>query len=217
MRIQLLGLASVLALGSGLHAQQILQMDVNDLSYQVTDAQGNPASFGGVTHSGTVSLFDGANAAIQGVLKKSGPGFPFIADPLFTASLSSMSLDINLSGGLVTGGSLSVSISSGDTYTAILDASGQVRTTVIGGFTIDAATLQGTFSDSNFGGSDITSWFNAQGGAGALFGNLLTFKFNPSPDGTGVADVDLFVSDVPAPAGAALLGLAGLFAGRRRR
>lgn len=218
MRTQLLGLGVVLAAGSFSQAQQILQLDVNDLGFQVYDAQGTPSAFGGVGHTGSVKFFEDTFSAMQGVLKKAGPGFPFINDPAFTGVLDTMILDIQLSGGFVVGGSLEVMLDNGDLYEATLDDVGQVRTTVIGGFTIDAATMNGLFSDSNFGGADVTSWFNAQGAPGdTLLGNLIAFKFNPNSDGAGVSDTDIFVSNVPAPAGLALLGLAGAIAGRRRR
>jgi hypothetical protein len=212
---------AVVAATASIAQGQRLQIDVNNVPFQARNQAGAPAPFNGVTHTGSVAFGFAAFSGVEGVLIQPAAGGLFEPQTAFNGALSSFNLVINLSNGLVTGGFLDVDLNGfpgpgGDRYAATLNAAGQVRPVAIGGFTIDSLSLNGTFSDADFRGVDVTPWFNAQGSNGFLTGDLLAFKINPNASGAGIGDVDTFTS-VPSQGSLACLAVAGLVAARRRR
>lgn len=202
--------------------EETLQLDLNQLAYQVFDIQGMPSSFDGETHTGAVTLWADGPSALLKVLIREAPGLPFVNQTSYSGDLTGLAITLELDNGAVVGGDVSIEIddgpgSGGDLYTAfVLDGAGSVKATAIGGYTIDALTFEGAFSDDNFGGVDILPWYVAQASQVALEGSLYQFNFDPSPTGEGHADIDMFTT-VPTPGTMALLGGGLLLAWRRKR
>lgn len=190
---------------------QVLQFDVNTISYTILNSAGMPDEFTGESHTGAVelSLGDGRLPAVH--IQENPPFGPFEFQTGFTGSLTGFDARFDLDNGQVTGGSLRLELDSGDFYEADVDALGKVMALSSGGFTIDYATSGGSLSDTDFAGVDVSRWFAA---SGDLPGHGLFFRFNPTGP-TGTADTDIFV--IPAPAPLALLAAAGFAATRRRR
>lgn len=183
----------------------VFQADLNTLSA----SSGGP--FGGLTHTGTVTLTTNASSALAGITLNSVP-------QAFTGVLQSMSGSIQLLNGAVQGGSFNVLLTDGSSMQATIDAlgGGQVNMQAGQGFRIDGLNSSVSFSNlvggTHFGGVNV-----GQFGPGPWDGSFLAFAFNPDAAGfDGNTDVDLY-ANIPAP-GAAALGLMGLAAmGRRRR
>lgn len=195
-------------------AEKILQIDTNDMAFQSLNDAGDAAPFDGESHTGAVSITKIDASEANAVLIKDSPFGPFVPQGDFVGILGDITFDITLDSGLVTGGSFSIELTSGDTYAGTIGASGHVDATQTG-FTIDGLTLAGAFSGDDFGGVDVTEWFDAQGIGTNLEGSFLAFKINPDDTGAAIADIDSFVI-VPAPAAGVVL-LAGLVGMRRRR
>lgn len=214
-------LAAVLVAGTAAVADPTLQMDINNMHFQALDSGGNATSFNGTSHTGAMRLdFDAdfsrlVDISISDGLSGSGSGVGAVP------TLTGFSGLINLSNGQVTGGNLSVTVEGGGTYTAQIGSGGGVDNFVGGGFTIEGLTFDGNFSSADFGGVDVTPWFNGQDGPQSLLGSFLTFIFDPTAGGDGYADMDLFVVVPLPPAGwagmATLAGVMGLGYIRRRR
>ncbi len=206
---------------AGLAQSRILQFDVNNLSYQALNAAGAPSAFGGTTHTGSLVLTDLLpNTELVAIAISTGGG-AFTTQPGAPWNLTDASLVINLNNGAVTGGSFLLDINGGpagggDRYTANVGSAGAVGTYVGGGFTVEGLTLAGNFSDASFGPVNVADFFAAQGG-NLLQGSFLAFKITPDAGGGGYADVDAFVSNVPAPGTLACFAGAGLLVARRRR
>jgi hypothetical protein len=201
-------IATALVAGSA-NAAQTLQMDVNAIGIQALNGAGAPSAFGGLTHTGTVSLnYVLSTTYLAGV-------FVDGVNQNFSGSLSNFNGSINLSNGQVMGGSLLVTVNGGgDTYSCQIAATGHVEAYVGGGFKIEGLTFNGVFSDNQFGNVNVQPW-----AGGGLPGSFLQFNFNPNASGGGFADMDLFVNVVPLPPAAltGIAGLAGLAILRRRR
>jgi hypothetical protein len=201
-------IATAIAAGSAT-ASQTLQMDVNAIGIQALNGAGAPSAFGGLTHTGSVSLNFVTNITYMAGVFIDG------VDQNFTSTLTNFNGSINLTNGQVTGGNLLVTIDGGgDTYSCQIAASGHVESYVGGGFKIEGLTFNGVFSDNQFGNVNVTPW-----AGGGLPGSFLQFNFSPNAQGGGFADMDLFVNVVPLPP-AALTGLAsmaGIALLRRRR
>jgi hypothetical protein len=188
-----------------------LQIDLNSLTAFYTPGGTTGGSFG-TSATGVITLTDDANAYVAG-LEVDG-----VSQPL-TESLSTFAGSIELVGGVVVGGSFDVILSDGSRYsTFITEGSGKVVSQAGQGFAIDGLTFAGTFLNlvggTDFGGVDVSDL-----GLRLLPGTFLAFAFNPDVEGfDDDTDLDLWVRQIPSPAGAALFGVAGLFAaGRRRR
>jgi len=195
--------------GAAALASPTLQFDLNAFSTQAKNAGGGNSPFGGLNHTGAVSFSLGAGV-INGLFIQPTQGAPF-QNANFTGTWTSFTGQITLNNGQVTGGSLTVTISNGDSYTCgITPGSGGVSNYVGGGFKIEALTRAGFFNDAQFGNVNVSPWFGAQTPNG-LPGSFLQFNFNPNASGAASADMDLFVDSVvvPLPA-AAWVGLAGL-------
>lgn len=208
--------ATMMAAAGSALAVPDLQIDINGFQTQAVNSGGAPVAFGGLTHTGAVQ-FSLGSGLINGIGIRTVANGPFV-NAGFTGTLADFTGQINLNNGLVTGGSITVTLTNGDTYTTLISAgSGMVSTYVGGGFKIEALTHGGMFNDSMFANVDVTPWFNAQSPNG-LPGSLLQFNFNPDAGGASPADMDLFVSVPLPPAAWAGLGtLVGLIAVRRLR
>lgn len=212
-----------LSMGSAASAQlvpPVLQMDINSMRVQALDAGGAPSAFSGPGHIGALQLnFEtlwptrlvgmamspdgGANYA---TMNYDGASFP----------LASLVGTIQLAGGSITGGSMTVGLASGDQFTTQITPGGTISLFVGGGYVIQGLTQGGLFSDATFGNVDVAPWFNVQQ-FGGLSGAFFQFAFSPDAGGSSSADVDLYVRAVPSPGSLALLMTAGLAAARRRR
>ena len=193
--------AAALAVSAGAAlATPTLQFDVNQFNTQARNSAGANSAFGGLTHSGSVNFsFAAGISVLNGIFIQTVPNGPFNNANFSGSTLSNFTGAINLSNGQVTGGSITLSISNGDSYTCgITPGSGAVSTYVGGGFKIEALTRNGMFNDAQFGNVNVSPWFNAQGVVG-LPGSLLQFNFNPNATGACTADMDLFVDVVPLP------------------
>ncbi|QYU69683.1 hypothetical protein J4558_05985 [Leptolyngbya sp. 15MV] len=220
--VGLAGAAGVAASASAGVSLRSLQFDVNNARVDVRDVAGQPTAFTGLSFTGSVNLsFESGVTVMPGLAFRDDVTGAFTPAAGYNGTLSAFSLVMNLSGGQVTGGSVLVEATSPsgvDRYTAALNAQGSVSPFIGGGFFFDAKTSNGQFLDDNYAGVAIPDFFAAQGGGGgALPGSLIVFRFDPTPNGTGYADADIWVSNVPAPGSAALLALGGLVAARRRR
>ncbi len=195
-----------LALSSGASAGvSLFQADLNTL----TASSGG--AFGGVTHTGAVTMTNNASSALAGIIINGVP-------QAFSGVLQTMSGSIQLLNGGVQGGSFDVLLTDGSSMHATIDAfgGGQVNTQAGQGFRIDGLNSSVSFANlvggTHFGGVNV-----AQYGPGPWSGSFLAFAF--SPDANGVdsnTDLDLY-ANVPTP-GAAALAVLGLGAmGRRRR
>jgi hypothetical protein len=213
--------ASLLVVQAASAQERTLQLDVNNLSIQARDSLGAPVPFSGLNHTGSLQMmFQPAQTELLGVLMQTGSG-PFILQTGFTGSLTAASVQINLNSGSVTGGNMLFDInggpgSGGDRYTASIAAGGNVAPFIQGGFQIEGLTSSGMFSDDNFAGVNIADFFANQGGQ-FLPGYYFAFRIQPTPTGSGSADMDVFVTNIPAPGSMLCLAAAGLFASRRRR
>ncbi len=202
-------------------ANPVLQFDVNQFGAQARNSSNVNSPFGGVTHTGSVafSFVPAGVSVLNGIFIQTTPGGAFNNAGFSGFTLSSFSGQVNLNNGQVTGGSITLGINNGDTYTCnITPNSGAVSTFVGGGFKIEALTRQGFFNDNQFGNVGVSPWFNAQG-AGGLPGSFLQFNFNPNASGAATSDMDLFVDVVPLPpaAWAGMATLAGAVVASRFR
>lgn len=203
-------LAAAMAAGTTASAVETLQMDINGFQVQVKDAAGNNSAFGGLSHTGSIDFSTGPFAVLNSIaISQTGIGGEFV-DQGFSGTLASFGGFISLVNGQVTGGELSVTVDSGDTYTADISGSGgKVSPFVGGGFKLESMTFDGLFTDALFGNVDISNFFNIQDQG--LFGSLLQFNFDPNANGAGFSDMDLFVLVPLPPAGwAGLATLAGV-------
>lgn len=224
MRAFTLG-AAVAVAGLALPAMaqtRVAQFDINNLKFQARNGAGAPIPFGGVNHTGALTMT--ADVGITDLLTVSiqTGGGPYVPDPLFSGLLTSASISINLLNGMVTGGTLSFDVNlgpanGGDRYSAVIGAGGFVTPFVGGGFKVEALSTTGAFSDANFAGVPIPDFFSAQSTPPFLLGSFLAFKINPDGNGSGYSDMDVFVQNIPTPGSLGLLALSGVLVSRRKR
>jgi hypothetical protein len=214
---------AALFVSAGQGQVRTMQFDLNNLAFQAMNQAGAPAPFGGTTHSGSLVLQDQLpTTQLVGVLMSTAGG-PFMLQPGNPWNLTDSSLQINLNGGNVTGGSLLVDVNGGptgggDRYSATLAAAGHVANYVGGGFMVEGLTVNGAFSDATFGTVNVADFFAAQWTPPLLQGSFLTFRIQPNGSGAGFADTDVFVTNIPTPAGSIACLIAGaIIAVRRRR
>ena len=198
MKCVLIPSALTLCASAAALASPTLQFDVNTIGIQARDSGGANSAFGGLTHTGSVNFSYSSFTALQGMFVQNTSFGPWI-DQGFSGTLSGFTGVVTLDNGMVTGGSISLSVNgNSDTYSAqIVPGVGRVRPYVGGGYTVQGLTFAGFFSDALFGNVDVTEWFNGNGG---IFGSFLEFNFDPNTDGGGFADVDIFADAVPLPA-----------------
>ena len=214
-------IAAVIACtGAAASATPVLQFDVNQFGAQARNGAGASTPFGGVTHTGSVAFSFSAGVTVVHCIFFHFPLRGPLQNPQFSGfSLTSFSGQVDLVNGQVTGGSVSLGINNGDSYTCnITPNSGAVSTFVGGGFKIEALTRNGFFNDGQFGNVNVSPWFGAQSPNG-LPGSFLQFNFNPNAQGAATSDMDLFVDVAPLPpaAWAGLATLAGAMVVRRVR
>lgn len=213
--------AAIAATASVSLAGPVLQFDVNGFNAQAFDSGGAASSFGGAAHSGSVRFTIGTGV-LNGISIRAGKGSPFVSAGFSGYTMSNFVGQLNLSSGQVTGGSITVSLNNGDTYTTgITPGSGFVTAFVGGGFKIEAMTRQGFFNDSLFGNVDVSPWYAAQN-PGGLLGSFFEFSYRPNANGAGTSDMDMFVNaeavPLPPTSWAALGTMAGILVmGRVRR
>lgn len=202
-------------------AQLTLGMDLNDFAYEFRDASG-AQSFGGVNHTGQMRWSidgTGPNEEPRLVDARMGDEGPFglLETVSLGTSLTNFEAVIELDSGKIRGGNLTITLGTGDTYTADF-AKGGLRALAAGGYSLDGLTLNGDFSDDTFGTLDVSELNRIEN----LPGWALAFRFNPSAgDASGTADAEVFVM-VPLPPAAlaglgTLAGVMGFGALRRRR
>jgi hypothetical protein len=221
MRISILaGAGLALGLCAQTLAEPVLQFDVNSIGVQITNSGGANSAFGGLSHNGAVNFSIRPSTILLEVAVRSSPNGPFV-NQAFSGTISNFTGSVNLSNGIVTGGSIALAVNGNtDSYTAqIVPNVGRVKTYVGGGFIVQGLTFQGAFTDASFGNVNVAPWFAANGG---LLGSFLQFNFNPDATGAGFSDMDIFVDAVPLPAAAwaglcTLAGLATVQWARRRR
>jgi hypothetical protein len=211
---------SLLAVQAISAQERTLQLDVNNLAFQARNEVGLSTPFGGLTHTGSLHMmFQPAQTELLGVLIRTDSG-PFMLQPS-PGMLTDATVHINLNGGAVTGGLLTFDInggpgSGGDRYSATIAAGGSVAPFLGGGFQIEGLSHSGMFSDASFGSIDISDFYANQGGI-FLPGYFFTFRIQPNAQGAGSADIDVFVTNIPAPGGMLVLACGGILAMRRRR
>ncbi|MGP1309400.1 MAG: hypothetical protein ACTS27_04305 [Phycisphaerales bacterium] len=211
----LIAASAILATAGSALAITELQLDINALRAQANFMNGSKG-FGGVNHTGTITLSSGSATNLADVLID-GAAQNIAANMLMTVNGV-----INLTNGNVTGGSIALSLNNGDTFTTdIQGGAGSVAFQAGQGFSIDGLTTNGVFSSNSFAGVDISAWFNDQ----PLDGSFIEFAFGPNALGfDGDTNLDIFLPaeedrpEIPAPlaGGMAGLGLLGLGARRRR-
>jgi hypothetical protein len=221
-RFMLVGVAAVVMGAEVASAQLTLAIDVQGIEYQFRDV-GGAAAFGGLSHSGTLE-WTGAAAFTADTRIGSDGRFGPLAPVSQTVAMRDFTGGLTFDNGILTGGSFSMTLDNADedTYTAsIRPGTGKLGATNQIGYTIDGLTFNGAFSDTAWGAIDVTPWYDAQAGAGALPGAFFQFRFWPSLTAGGSADVEVFVT-VPLPPAAwaglvTLAGVGGLGYGQRRR
>jgi hypothetical protein len=208
-------LGAALVVGSGAlsaQAASVLSLDLNSLAVQARDSEGNAVAFEGLTHTGKLSLSKGANGFVSSIEMD---GVNQIGS--FGAVMDSITGEIFLNNGVVTGGTLTVTVTGyddTDTYTFSLAPDAESKVVKVGsGFLLSSLTVSGAFDDSAFGGVDVSAF-----GGSTLEGLFVQFLYQPNDTGRDRnADVELTINPaggpgpdpgvVPVPA-AAWLGLA---------
>jgi len=210
-----------LATGAVASATPTLQFDVNAFGAQARNGAGVSSAFGGLNHTGSVAFSLGAGV-LNGIFIQTNQGQPFHNANFAGFTMTGFSGQVNLVNGQVTGGSYTMTINNGDSFSCnIVPNSGAVSLFVGGGFKIEALTRGGLFNDPQFGNVDVSPWFNAQTPNG-LPGSFLQFNFDPNAVGSASSDMDWFVDvpslvPLPSAAWAGLGTLAGAMVVRRMR
>ncbi|MEX2217586.1 MAG: hypothetical protein WD749_02405 [Phycisphaerales bacterium] len=213
--------ATVLAAGAAVSGAPIFHFDVNGLTVQARDASGASGTFGGLSHTGSLSFgFQGGVSQIAaiGIQETIGGASQ---NQNFTGVLTSFTGTVNMVNGRITGGTFRITAGE-DFYQAdIVPQVGAVSNYVGGGYKLDGLTFNGQFGDSQFVNVDVSPWFNMQHLAGGLFGSFLQFNWAPNASGFSYADMDVFVDVIPLPpaawTGMATLAGIGLIGYIRRR
>jgi hypothetical protein len=205
-------------------AALLLQFDLNQIGVQAksgTNGIGTDVPFS-ATHTGSLafSAVPGPNpppsfvssVRVDDVHQNGAPG-----TDLFAGTLQSMSGYLNLNAGVVTGGVLTFTVSSGDgtdTYTTSF-LPGSIVTPIAGGnFAMAAPAVGGDLSDNNFAGVNVSPWVAAE----PFEGELVMPLFRTDATGFAMTSVELSAV-VPEPATLTVVGMAaaGLLVRRRSR
>ncbi|MBL8764901.1 MAG: hypothetical protein JNM07_11590 [Phycisphaerae bacterium] len=193
-------LVAAVGMSSAAFAADEYAIDVNDV---MAITSGGLFS---TSYTGTVTVAGDSNSVLASV-RLDGD------DAALTSTLNALSVTFNLSGGAVTGGSVSLSAMDGSLYTSTLIAGGGggVKFQAGQGFSIDALVSSPTFNGPTFAGADVSSFLVPHDGA------VLLFSFDPGV-GTSdsISDFEIY-GQIPSPGALGLLGLGGLVATRRRR
>ncbi|MEM1183415.1 MAG: hypothetical protein AAGI53_00235 [Planctomycetota bacterium] len=202
---------------AGLAAETEVQFDFQGLNIQAQDAGGNASAFDGNSHTGSLAVVGNALSGSNLAITEDGAGSSSFDAGAGLAHDFQFDMSIELTNGVVTGGSLSV-MANGDIYTAsVVSGVGSVFEFPpnSGNFNILGLTFDGEFSGDTFAGIDV-SRFNA---GEPLGGSFIEFVYRPNSSGfDGTGDIDVFVTiPLPTASGLALAGLGGLAVTRRRR
>lgn len=166
--------------------------------------------FGGVTHTGTISITSTVLSTLNGVVI-------FGTSQPFTAGLSMFQASINLTNGAVQGGSIAMVMTDGSGYQASITAGvGQVNQQVGQGFRVDGLTFGGTFT--NLVGGNLFAGVDVLSAAGSPLypGSFLLSAFQPDPNGND-AFVNFETYVLPSPGAAALFAATAMSLGLYRR
>lgn len=227
------GLAAGAAVAFSLAGAANAATDVPTLEFQVRPGiQADPSIYNLWTNAndGEVLDYTGSLDLVYGS-GNDNLAFVFIDDSGDLADedafVSDISGSFTFDQGNVTGANFSVEVDDGggnlNTYTADVVSSSGVMRRITGptgdrAIQFDADTVNGEFSAADFGGVDITSWFeNAP-----LSGDVITFRFSPDSSGFDSQARMNVVTFVPTPAafaaGLPLLGILGVgYLVRKRR
>jgi len=193
--------------GPALAAMTTLHLDLNSIT--VTAGGG----FDGETHTGQLSIgMDGDSDVFR--IEIDG------VDQAMSAALSGLDGSIWLENGQVVGGSFLVTMSDGASYeTVVGSGAGDVGSQHGQGFMVDGLTGFGGFEElvagKDFAGVDVSPWLEPRGG---LDGSFLLFGFGPDAQGfDDDANLELYLTAVPAPGSVALGSMGIAFANRRKR
>src|SRR5690606_7557719 len=118
------GAAVLLAGPASVATAQVLQFDVNSISYTILNEAGMPDEFTGEMHSGAVELSLGAGRLPAVHIQEDPPFGPFALQTGFMGTLFDFDARFDLENGDVIGGSLRLELDSGDVYMADVDAIG---------------------------------------------------------------------------------------------
>lgn len=223
MKAIVIGIAGALATVGAAEAATVAQLDVNGLTAVASDP-----GFG-ANYTGTLTLSDDANSGLFQVLKD-GISQGSFGGP-YTGTNFAFSATFAFVNGNITGVGYTVSVASAmdgmfdDVYSATIVAGvGNIAADPgkPGSYIVAAATNSGSFSDSIFGGVDVSEFMGSD-----LVGHFLSFKIDGLLiDGDTLTDddvdIEIFIRQgviipLPTPVGLAGAGLLGLAAIRRRR
>lgn len=202
---KILGMVCASAVAASAHAGVVFfQMDIN----AATMSAGGP--FGGTTHTGALNVTQDANTVLAGI-------FVFNTPVVFTGNVQSFNGQITLAGGVVTGAFFDIVINDGSEFHAVVTpGSGGVTAQAGQGFNIDGLTFNARFENlvggTHFAGVDMSAFAN-----GIFNGSFLASSYSPNAGGTDDNTNFEFYAFVPTPGAAALLGVAGMAMGVRRR
>jgi hypothetical protein len=135
----------------------------------------------------------------------------------FSGTLQSMTGQIDLASGVVTGGFFDVLLTDGSAFHGTADPNtGSVSPQAGQGFQIDGLAFNVNFTNlvggTTFGGVDVSQF-----GPGPWLGSFLVFSFGPNASGVDNVTHGEFYASVPAPGAAGLMAIGGIAAARRRR
>lgn len=202
-------------LGTSANATTMLDIDVND--FKVTRTAGTFDA----TYTGTLTFSFQAGITYISAVEKTG-SFGNLWDN--SEALSSYTGTMTFVGGVITGGSFSMGLTSGDSYSGSFfdnqGGTGNIFAAGSGDWSIRAGTKAGTFvdgdADSSFGNVDVSEFLNPLYN-GTLFGDIFEFDYNGGLVDTDVDAEFTVVVPVPPAAGLGLAGLLGVAVLRRRR
>jgi hypothetical protein len=127
----------------------VLQFDVNAFNTQAVNNANVNSPFGGVAHTGAVNFSIGAGV-LNGVFMQTAVNGPFANANFAGFTLTNFAGQVVLNNGVVTGGSMTLTLNNADSYTCVLiPGSGAVSNYVGGGYKIEALTNAGFFNDSD--------------------------------------------------------------------
>jgi hypothetical protein len=180
-----------------------LHMDINSVTISAYDSTGTtPVAFSGDTFTGQLQFGVNPDSVISTDIDDN-------PDDGFNAQLTGMTGDLQLTAGVLTGGSVTVTVQDGaatDSYSYNVtagtgDVSQSPNLSVFDqlGYELAGATTGGTFANSDFGGVDVQTWVNNE----PLSGDFFQFHYRPNGDGTDQGgDVELYVEAPLSPSGA---------------
>jgi hypothetical protein len=201
-----------------------LHMDINSVTITAFNPTTGKAGFGGLGWSGELQFSTNSNTVM-------GMDIDGITGIGYNGSITSMSGDLTLAGGFLSGGAVTIDVkdASGNTdaYSYDIIANTGLVTRPLSpllftalGYSLEGATDNGAFTNADYAGVNVQTWKQDE----PLFGDFFQFHYRPNAV-TGVdnnADIDLFViadettsgappsTPLPGSLAGGLVGLAGL-------